>query len=274
MNALPTFTVPDSGGILAGRCFSAAGRLRTLFDTAAAPTYVQNRLLGRGAASGTGIAEAITLGAGLSLTGTVLASTGGGGTSYTAPALADFTFYNQGGATVATPSVSAFGGIHLTAPALASANAVTVLAKAVTVPYTLVAAYWSNCGLGAATFGLIGPCLFDTASTKIYQMRYGSRDTGSGQVVLIQKFSDHTTPAGTVAGPFGTADVTGENGALWVKLTDDGADRKFYVGSNPDAMTLIYTEASGTYLTPNRIGFAVNPFSEFVGLTCFHYVLT
>jgi hypothetical protein len=38
----------------------------------------QNRLLGRGASSGTGAAEAITLGTNLSLSGTTLNATGGG----------------------------------------------------------------------------------------------------------------------------------------------------------------------------------------------------
>ncbi len=102
MNALPTFVVPQAGDILAGRAFSLrshapasgdvlADRSRSYLPALAnlytssggsAPTYVQNKLLGRGAASGTGIAEVITLGANLTLTGTTLTATGstsGGG---------------------------------------------------------------------------------------------------------------------------------------------------------------------------------------------------
>lgn len=105
MNALPSFVVPQAGEVLAGRAFSLrplgtlaptlgevlAARSRaylpslaTLYQSSgggAAPTYVQNRLLGRGSASGTGIAEALAVGTNLVLSGTTLncTATGGGG---------------------------------------------------------------------------------------------------------------------------------------------------------------------------------------------------
>lgn len=43
------------------------------------PNYGQGKLLGRGASSGAGPAEELTVGSGLSLTGTTLSATGGGG---------------------------------------------------------------------------------------------------------------------------------------------------------------------------------------------------
>jgi hypothetical protein len=42
---------------------------------------------------------------------------------------------------------------------------------------------------------------------------------------------------------------------VWLKITDDGADRNFYICANPLAGWLkIYTEVSNTYLTPTLVG--------------------
>lgn len=84
MSALPQMVTPESGGVLARRIFNLAPALANPLlspPPPPAPTYTQNRLIGRGASSGTGIAEEITLGTNISLSGTTVnvAATGGGG---------------------------------------------------------------------------------------------------------------------------------------------------------------------------------------------------
>jgi hypothetical protein len=84
MSALPTPTVPDSSRWLASRVFNLDAALANPLlspPPPPAPTYAQNKLIGRGSASGAGIAEEITLGTNISLSGTTVnvAATGGGG---------------------------------------------------------------------------------------------------------------------------------------------------------------------------------------------------
>lgn len=42
---------------------------------------------------------------------------------------------------------------------------------------------------------------------------------------------------------------------LWLKITDDGANRNYYFTQHPESGWLLaYTEASGTFLTPTKVG--------------------
>ena len=54
MSALPTMQVPDAGNVLARRIFNLAPALANPLLSPPPPTYTQNRLIGRGASSGTG----------------------------------------------------------------------------------------------------------------------------------------------------------------------------------------------------------------------------
>jgi hypothetical protein len=73
-----------SSGLL--EVWANIGGVAEQLTTTPTPTYNPDRLLGRGDASGIGIAEEITLGAGLTLTGTVLDTVGGGSGDVVGPA--------------------------------------------------------------------------------------------------------------------------------------------------------------------------------------------
>lgn len=87
LDADGTWTVPPTGGVSDGDkgdiTVSSSGTVWTIDNDAVTYAKMQNvsaasRLLGRGSAAGSGDVEEITLGSGLSLSGTTLSATGGG----------------------------------------------------------------------------------------------------------------------------------------------------------------------------------------------------
>ena len=103
-------------------------------------------------------------------------------------------------------------------------------------------------------YTLGGVILLDSASNKckVASVQYiSSPDFG----FFFQNFSNLSTFVSTYAG-------TGtfyQNSDVWIRLEDDGTNLKFYVGLDSETFFLIFSHARTTYLTPDKIGFAVSP---------------
>ena len=95
----PITSIPSSivSSVVAVAPITVSGTNTATISTSVA----QNKLIGRGGTSGTGVMQEITIGTGLSLSGTTLSATGGGGTITDVTATAPLT--SSGGA---TPDIS------------------------------------------------------------------------------------------------------------------------------------------------------------------------
>jgi hypothetical protein len=111
------------------------------FDVAITPAqiagYIQNKILPSSApllgSNAQGVAQAITLGGGLSLSGNTLSVTGTPTPGYTRPALTNFTWINQGTATAVDHTN---GPLTIVAPAIKGDSVRGLVAAAPATPYT------------------------------------------------------------------------------------------------------------------------------------------
>lgn len=187
----------------------------------------------------------------------------------TEPVLGSFTWVNQGGAT----AVSTNGGIYMQKTGASSAENHSFMVQSVAAPYTLVAGYSTIANM-TNPYGLTGVYLYNSGSGKNIMVRFGGCDNYT-KSLFIQQFN---TVGGTNSVTFGSnANANwyhGMGGMYWVKITDDNTTRRYYIGSDPNHFMQFASEASGTFLTADKIGFGVNAFNADTGIWLQHWSLT
>jgi len=192
-----------------------------------------------------------------------LAAGGGGGLfgTLTPPVSTDFTWRNQNSATVAdAPSYMSMKGIAV------SGGSIRVLERAApSTPYSVIVGLSPM--MPSQNYFHCGVCWVDSASGKLYALRYASDSGGS---IFVTEFNSVTSFNSNPANvPFSRG-----AGVVWLKIEDDGTDRKMYYSSNPTDWLLLYSVARTSFLTPDKVGVYIegnSSTSEPFGCTFFHY---
>lgn len=192
---------------------------------------------------------------------------GGGQQLYptmTAPVTGSMTWLNQGTATLTTTSLG-FGSIRVLA---AGGDIVHGLyqAKPAGSAYTVTIAFFVSGQLSASRQA--GMLLYDSGSTKLYAFT-SSTATGPLQEVSLAKWSDPNTAVANLVGPLPVF----ASGLLWLKFYDNATNRFFYYSNDGENWIQFFTEATGTYLAIDKVGFFANTSdanSDCV-ITCAHF---
>lgn len=89
---------------------------------------------------------------------------------------------------------------------------------------------------------------------------------------VVDSWSTGTSYSSTIA----TIPAAFNAGDFYARLTDDGATRKFWLSQNGKDFVLFYSEATNTYLTPTKFGFATYCVNTSVALKAYikHWLVT
>jgi hypothetical protein len=169
--------------------------------------------------------------------------------AFTTPVDGDFAWTNQGGASV---TVNANGGIYLLDPAGAGNN-IRIRDKNVpSAPYTITACF-IPLTLGV-DFGSCGLCLHNGTGVLVFGPVTGDTLTDwkleSSDFTNVTTFSAFNVQIGSFVGANGSP--------VWLRITDDNANRILSFSYDGYNFTTVLTEARTTFITPTKIGFFVN----------------
>lgn len=170
---------------------------------------------------------------------------------FTEPVNGDFSWVNQGGATVDATR----GGIYLEAPAGTSNWRMRV--KSIPVaPYTVDIAFIANAR--SLNYQLAGLVLRESGSGKLvtFTMEYCLSASGQFEICFsdIHKYSNATTSAGG----YSEVQYQGGWGLVFLRIVDDNTNRKFYLSKDGAHFQLMFSVGRTDFITPDQIGFAVN----------------
>jgi hypothetical protein len=245
---------------ISGASAPAIGTALSAYLDAAIGSVAQGDLLYRGAASwsrlpaGTAGQFLKTSGAGANPAW----DTPGGGSgsvnasslypAFTTPVNANFSWVNQGGASVI---INANGGIFLRAPTSAGNNIrMRKMAAPGSTPYTIDAAFFP--AVLANSFLNCGVAIRDSSSGKI--LLYQCAGSANLEQFACQRFTNETT--------FSADAMTAVNHGGWpltfMRVKDDGVNRIFSFSFDGYSYIQLLSEARTTFLTANEIGFYAN----------------
>lgn len=184
-------------------------------------------------------------------------STGSGGSAndYTAPpAVASFTWVNQGGAT-ASDTTNTFVGakkvpaISMAAPTSATDNLRILKKSAPATPYTITIAFQPL--MQGQNYYAAGFVWRQSSDGKVINASFGF---STDYAASVDKWTDPTTySANYVNFP-----VRHTSGPFWVKATDDGTNRVVSVSYDGENFIQIHSVGRTDFLTADEIGIYVN----------------
>jgi len=158
-----------------------------------------------------------------------------------------FSWVNQGSATI-----SALGPFsYLKAPATAGDD-FALKTKALNVPYTFTA--WIKPDFVAVNFFSAGIVIYDSTSGSF--IVFGVSTPNAPQAYNLQVIEMNSVTSfnnGLLNVPLPLANC------IWLQISEDGATRTFSYSMDGANFQSVLSHASGTFITPNEAGFAVNP---------------
>jgi hypothetical protein len=163
------------------------------------------------------------------------------------PALSDFVWVNQGGATASDSN----GAIFLRAPTSSTDNLRILKLQAPSPPYTIKAGFLpALIGANSVSAGLI----FREASSGKLQICGLAYD--SGVKLQVVKYTNPTTWAATYLALDGGTEQ-GKPG-LWLAASDDATNRNCYVSGDLSNWIRFFSIARTDFLTATEVGIYVN----------------
>ncbi len=167
------------------------------------------------------------------------------------PSIASFTWVNQGGATATNPSGSA---IALIAPASGSFQIRALVISAPATPYIVDAYVMIN--LSGVNYQTAGLCFRNSSSGKL-TLFYVIASSGAGGLngfLGVDYCSSATVAVSNLTRPpMGTNQFSG-----FLRIADDGTNRKYSISVDGLTFTQIYSEARTTNFTADQVGFYAN----------------
>jgi hypothetical protein len=167
---------------------------------------------------------------------------------FTAPVDGDFTWINQGGASVSTTN----GGIVLSAPTDSGTPQVRIRKKAApATPYTITVALLPNWGTADNNFVCIG--FRESSSGKLHLFEV---DHVSGALrLVVAKWTD----ASTFSALYGSPTPAGWLAArpLWLRIGDNGTNRICSLSGDGQKFDPFHTVSSTDYMVANEVLFGV-----------------
>lgn len=255
------------------------------------PATAASKLLGRGA-SGAGDWQEITLGSGLTMTGTTLSAEAGGtatgaegsepgspstgdlffpnnapwikrysGTVWepwgpvwpmTKPIDGDFAWINQGGSTVDATN----GAILLSGPATAGDSIRIRKKSAPTAPWVLTAYIMPLTGDQGASGSTFGIGFRQSSDGKLHLLMLDQNPSGS---LYSIKFTDPTTFSATyTSATYASLNINMRPPINWLRITDDNTNRKCWWSVDGFTWVEFHSIGRTDFLTANEILFFVN----------------
>lgn len=169
----------------------------------------------------------------------------------TAPIDGDFSWVNQGGASVSTTN----GGIYLNGPAGAGNNVRLRVKSAPPTPYNIDAAFLMN------SYPIDNTCaglLFrNSGAATVAMIRLVHVAADGGFVVYVSKWTNSTTFSANYVGPLRWPTPS----LIYFRITDDGANRISYISSNGQNWIQVHSVGRTDFLTADQVGFGVESFN-------------
>lgn len=175
----------------------------------------------------------------------------------TPPVYGDYTWVNQSVGT----ATAAKGGIYMEATTDngTAQNNMALVKTAPNTPYSIVVGYIPYWPFDP--FGVFGLIWRNSGSGNYQIVRIGTSNGGSNFVqTYLENFNSPNSEQGNAF--FRDFPMIGRP-PVYVKIVDDGTNRKIYYGSNPFTFPLEYfSTARTTFVTPNQVGVFINNYNQ------------
>lgn len=168
---------------------------------------------------------------------------------FTTPVGGDFAWINQGTASIAT---NANGGIYLSSPPQSGVSLKIRKKAAPATPYTITACFLMN--LIAVDFQRMGLLWRQSSDGKLVTYNYAVGNTAPGDFQF--QSLDYNSP--TLFSAVNTTASAIASGLVWLRIEDDGVNRKGAWSFDGYNFTAHLSEGRTTFMTGNEVGFFVS----------------
>lgn len=167
---------------------------------------------------------------------------------FTAPVNGDFSWVNQGSASVSTTH----SGISLAEPSGGSGNLKLRVKSAPATPYTIKAAFQAIGTPNANSYA--GLSFRQTSDGKIVSILIAMNSSSATMHLQCTKHTD----ANTFSANYFDYDWAGfQCPVFWLAIEDDGVDRKTYYSCDGQVWHLVHTVGRTDFLTADQVGFTL-----------------
>lgn len=169
----------------------------------------------------------------------------------TPPVSGDFSWVNQGTATITTT----YGGVHLYKPGGVGSHSLALRVKAApATPYTITTAFIPR--MEASQFLYAGIAFRQSGDGKIATFAlYMDTGVNTGAYLIAKKFTNETTDSGA---NYILRPALNPNSLVWLQMSDDGVNRILRWSTDGQNWEVLHTVGRTDYLTADQVGFFVN----------------
>lgn len=183
--------------------------------------------------------------------------------AYTPLKQADFTIVNKDNRTITDGA----GGINIIAPARAAGatNLCALYKASPSTPYTVTAHFTNNTTLATTIQYHFGICFFDSVNSKTDGLTGQTNSAAPSDCYWVTIYYGNTT---TQTNQWAYANNIYYEHPRWQRIKDDGVNRTFWGSRDGINWTQLATTGRTTNMTPNGVGFFVEPKGIAVYFSC------
>jgi hypothetical protein len=171
---------------------------------------------------------------------------------------------------VVPPSLTTFTGLNFTGSTLDTSTGALMLqiqntassqwvGQETTLPSST--AYTCTMAIQGMILGTSGISLRNSSSDSAILLRLDDHLFGIATTIYLDTWTTISTSGGTEVASLANSGgniVPIVGGTVWFKIVDDLTNRSYYIGTSSDNMLKVFSHASGTFITPNKIGVICN----------------